>query len=255
MLGRQLQLRRHDPEFQQFSVHSWFTDVASDKGRKAGFTHIFLLPINRGWAWQIPINEVVTSVGVVTDRSAFVRSGEDMNQFFNWAIGLNPVLAERMKGSVRLRELRLDGNNSYAMERFVGDSWLMVGDAAFFVDPIFSSGVSAAMRSAKFASEAIIEALATDDLSQTLFSKYEERMRQAAEIGERLASLFYSVSPIFSRVIADSELSLQMIRLCEGEVYDSEAYESLDRLCETFEAIRKRSDHPLHKFLPEVIIP
>ena len=255
LLGRQLQLRRRNPEFQQFSVHSWFTGVGSGNGRMADYTHIFLLPINRGWAWQIPINEEVTSVGVVTDRSAFVRSGEDVNQFFNWVIGLNPVLAERMKAGVRLRELRLDGNSSYTMERFVGDGWLMVGDAAFFVDPIFSSGVSAAMRSAKFASEAIIEALATDDLSQTLFSKYEERMRQAAEIGERLASLFYSVSPIFSRVIADSELSLQMIRLCEGEVYDSAAYESLDRLCEAFEAIRKRSDHPLHKFLPEAINP
>src|SRR5262249_11792353 len=68
LLGRQLQLLRRNPELQQFSVHSWFTGVAPGKGEIADFTQIYLLPIERGWAWQIPINEEITSIGVVTDR-------------------------------------------------------------------------------------------------------------------------------------------------------------------------------------------
>ena len=40
---------------------------------------------------------------------------------------------------------------------------MLLGDAARFVDPIFSSGVSIACESARYASELIVKALETDD--------------------------------------------------------------------------------------------
>jgi FADH2 O2-dependent halogenase len=249
LLGRQLQLMKPDPEFRQFAVHSWYTGVERGNGAAADFICIHLLPIHRGWAWQIPINDEVTSVGVVTDREHFVKAGDDVDQFFHWITGLNPILAQRMKHATRLREFRLDGNYSYRMDRFVSDGWLLVGDAAFFVDPIFSSGVSVALHSAKFAAETIAQALAANDASATALAGYEQKLRAAADVWQQFVRLFYQVSPIFGRVTAESDYRLQVLRLCEGDVYDEAAGETLAQLSQEVAAIHNTPDHPLRKHL------
>jgi len=51
------------------------------------------------------------------------------------------------------------------MKSFVGNGYVMIGDAARFVDPIFSSGVSIALSSAKYASERIRCAFFKSELS------------------------------------------------------------------------------------------
>ena len=43
-----------------------------------------------------------------------------------------------------INEFKREGDYSYSMSRFAGPGYLMIGDAARFVDPIFSSGVSVA---------------------------------------------------------------------------------------------------------------
>ncbi|MEW6734450.1 MAG: ATP-binding cassette domain-containing protein [Acidobacteriota bacterium] len=236
ILGRQLKLLKPYAGFPEVAVHSWFTGVTRGRKQTADFTHIHLLPIPESWAWQIPINNEVTSIGLITQREYFVKSGEDVDQFFQWMISLNPILAQRMSGAVRLRELRMDGNFSYAMDKFVGNGWLMIGDAAFFIDPIFSSGLSTAMHSAKFAAQVIIDALAENEISCAYLSSYEHRMRQEVEIWQNLVRLFYQVAPSFARVISQSEHRKQFLRLCEGEIHDLSAHQTLAKLKDTFDA-------------------
>ena len=230
LLGRQLGLLKTEPDLSQFAVHSWFESV--DRGRRdtTDFTHIHVLPISRGWAWQIPISDKVTSVGIVTDREHYVKSGEDVVRFFKSVIGLSPLLVKRMEGARQLREFKMDGNYSYVMERFVGNGWLMVGDAAFFIDPIFSSGLSNALHSAKFAAQAIAVSLISGDVSEGKFSDYEERLRRGARVWRSFVQLFYGTALTFIRAIAESEHRLQLQRLCEGEVYDSSAEDALTKL-------------------------
>jgi ABC-type nitrate/sulfonate/bicarbonate transport system ATPase subunit/flavin-dependent dehydrogenase len=251
VLGRQLGLLKQSSDHPQFAVHSWFNNVARGDGPTAANTHIHLLPVKRGWAWQIPITDEITSVGIVSGREHHVRSGESVEQFFNWTTSLNPVLDERMRNATRLREFRLDGNYCYAMERFAGDGWLMVGDAAFFVDPIFSSGVGDAMHSAKFASEAIIEALAAGDSNASSFQPYEQKMRIGLTVWQDWVRLFYETSSIFSRVIAESENRASALRICEGEVYDEAAYEAVIQLRENFRSIEAETTHPLNRILQQ----
>ncbi len=249
LLGRQLQLLKPDPEFRQFAVHSWFRNFDRGKQATAENIHMHLLPLKRGWAWQIPINAEVTSIGVVTDREDYVKAGEDVEKFFAWTTGLNPTLSARLKNAKRLREFRLEGNYSYALSQFTGDGWMATGDAAYFVDPIFSSGMSIAMHSARFAAPVIIEALAENDVSAPQLSPYEEKMRSGAEVWRDFVRLFYDNAPIFSRVVSESEYRLQTLRLCEGEVYEASAPQTLAQLRADFAAIRQTPAHPLRKYL------
>lgn len=240
LLGRQLHRCKPDPDFQQFALHSWFAGV--DAG-KMDFTHLHLLPIHRGWAWVIPIDDKITSVGVVTDRQRFAMANHETGDFFQRTIALNPLLARRLRGATRLREFRMDGNYSYTMDKYAGDGWMLIGDAAFFVDPIFSSGVSVALHSAKFAAESIVAA--------GPLAEYEQKLRAGAGVFQDLVRLFYDVSPIFSRVVAGSDHRASVLQLCEGEVYGSTAGETLNRLKGEFEIIRKTPTHPLHGRLME----
>src|SRR4029077_17510762 len=68
LLGKQLRVKKNDPIFDQFAVHDWFENV--DKGRmdSSDYIHIYFLPVKRGWAWQIPITDEITSMGIVAEK-------------------------------------------------------------------------------------------------------------------------------------------------------------------------------------------
>jgi NitT/TauT family transport system ATP-binding protein len=254
LLGKQLGHYRQASDPSQFAVHTWFADVERGPARTAEFTHIHLLPINRGWAWQIPIDDKVTSIGIVSGREHHVKSGEDVEQFFKWTVDLNPVLGERMKNARRLREFRMDGNYCYSLEQLAGDGWLAIGDAAFFVDPIFSSGLSDALHSARFAAAAIIPALGTGDLSRNSFEAYQRKMQQGAAVWQDFVRLFYQTAPIFSQVITESADRVPVLRVCEGEVYDDAAAQAVGQLKGEFDAIQADPAHPLNLILKRAAV-
>ena len=155
LLGQQLGLKKKDPIFNQYAVHAWFDGVDKGSGQTADYIHIYFLPVERGWVWQIPITDEITSVGVVAEKEVFRQSKMDVEGYFQSHVNFNPELARAMKGARRINEFKSEGDYSYSMEKFVGNGFLMIGDAARFVDPIFSSGVSVAAHGAKFASESI----------------------------------------------------------------------------------------------------
>jgi 1H-pyrrole-2-carbonyl-[peptidyl-carrier protein] chlorinase len=152
---------------------------------------------------------------------------------------LNPVLAQRLERADRIREYRMDGNYSYEMENFVGEGWMMVGDAAFFVDPIFSSGISNAMSSAKLAAETIIRALATGDLSKASLLDYQQKIRNGAAVSQGLVRLFYDEPQTFIQLMAQSQYRDKMLRICEGDVFSETAATTLAELREVFNNMRR----------------
>jgi ABC-type nitrate/sulfonate/bicarbonate transport system ATPase subunit/flavin-dependent dehydrogenase len=253
ILGTQLKLKKKDPLFNQFAVHGWFENVHRGDAEIADFIHIHLLPVQRGWAWQIPISSTVTSVGVVIDGAAFVKAGESVDGFFAGHIALNPTLAQRMTGARRLGDFIREGNYSYVMDRLVGDSWVLVGDAARFVDPIFSSGVSVAMESAKRAAEAIRAALDSGNLKATSFASYEETIRGGVDTWREFILLFYRLPPLFFDLLKRPEARLSALRLLQGEVYDRRAAPILEEMRRAIQEVADKPGHPWRPYLsPEM---
>src|SRR6201999_3201474 len=93
--------------------------------------------------------------------------------FFWETVGSRPELHDALKKATQLRPFKEEGDYSYAMQQIVGDRFVMVGDAARFVDPIFSTGVSIALNSSRFASKDILAALAAGDFRRERFADYE----------------------------------------------------------------------------------
>jgi ABC-type nitrate/sulfonate/bicarbonate transport system ATPase subunit/flavin-dependent dehydrogenase len=252
VLGSQLRLKRNDPLFNQFAVHNWFEGVDRGADETADYIHIHVLPMPRAWVWLIPINDKVTSVGVVTEGNDFVKSAEAVEGFFARHIRSHPLLAKQMANARPLHEFTREGNYSYVMDRFAGNGWLLVGDAARFVDPVFSSGVSVAMESAKRAAEVIIKSLSRGDVSAESFTAYEQTVRAGVDIWREFINLYYQLPPLFLSLIARPEARWQLTQLLQGDVYDRTAVPILETMRKEIAVVASDPRHPWREYLTSV---
>jgi 1H-pyrrole-2-carbonyl-[peptidyl-carrier protein] chlorinase len=252
-LGRQFRLKVPDPVFNQYAIHTWFDGLdrsaLSASREQADFIFIHFLPITDTWVWQIPITETVTSVGVVTQKKHFTAARQDFEGFFWDCMGTRPELAEALRGSERVRPFRPEGDYSYAMRAICGDRWLLIGDAARFVDPIFSSGVSVAMNSARLASYDIIAAAEKGDFSKPAFGTFEGRLRRAVRNWYEFISIYYRLNILFTAFVADPRYRIDVLKMLQGDVYDNEEPVALTKMREITRQVERDPDHLWHKHL------
>ncbi|UCG22655.1 MAG: tryptophan 7-halogenase [Chloroflexota bacterium] len=252
LIGRQLRLKKIDPLFDQYAVHAWFDGVDRGHDKTADHIHIYFLPVERGWVWQIPITEEVVSVGVVAEKQVFKRSKLDWESYFDTHIRTNFNLAHAMRNARRINDFKAEGDYSYSMTKFVGDGYLLVGDAARFVDPIFSSGVSVALYSAKFAAERIEYACEHADFSEDAFRPYEERLRSGVEVWYEFIRLYYKLLPLFTRFIQSKKYRLQILQLLQGEVFDRTEVPVLDAMRDFVDTVEQTEDHVFRQQLTDI---
>jgi FADH2 O2-dependent halogenase len=255
LLGRQLKLKVKDPIFNQYAVHAWFEGVDRGDEFTAGHIHIYFLPIERGWVWQIPITETVTSMGVVLEKEAFTKVVKgDLEEFFWEQMQTNDNLADAMKNARRINEFKNEGDYSYKMSKFVGNGYMLIGDAARFVDPIFSSGVSVAMHGARNASQQIKLALEANDFSEEMLKPFETTMRAGVDIWYEFIRLHYKLLPLFTLFMQSKEYREQVHRLLQGEVYDKKEVPVLEAMRKYIDAVERTDGHLLKGHLTNVPI-
>lgn len=219
-IGRQLELRRDHPILDQFALHAWFVDVDRGKRKTASYTHVFFVPEVRGWIWQAPIDGDITSIGLVADRTVYQDSGLDVEDFFFQGLRSHPGTVKASEKAERINDLKGEVNYSYGLERVCGDGWLAIGDAAQFVDPVFSSGVSVAMHTARYAAERIVTAVESGDFSRATLVPYEQRMFAGAATWAEFVRLFYESPSTFMRFLQDPDYRPLLLGLLQGEVDD-----------------------------------
>jgi flavin-dependent dehydrogenase len=252
-LGRQFHLKVPDPVFNQYAIHSWFDGLDRSalavQREQADFIFIHFLPVTDTWVWQIPISESITSVGVVTQKKHFTTARQDWAGFFWNCMDSRPELADALRQSQRIRPFRAEGDYSYAMKSICGDRWLLIGDAARFVDPIFSSGVSVAMNSARLASYDIISAAEKGNFGKSQFDAYETKLRRAVHNWYEFISIYYRLNILFTAFVADPRYRLDVLKMLQGDVYDGEEPVALTKMREITQQVEQNPDHLWHEHL------
>ncbi len=254
LLGRQLGMKIKDPIFNQYAVHTWFEDLDRGKDETKDFIHIYFLPVERGWVWQIPITDKITSVGVVTEKDVFKEARLDLESYFYKYATTNPDMAAALQNARRVSDWKTEGDYSYSLKKYVGNGQVMIGDAARFVDPIFSSGVSIALYSAKFASERIRIAFETGDFSEATFAPYEEKLRGGADVWYEFIRLYYKLLPLFTHFIQSRDHRLQVLQLLQGEVYDRQEVPVLDAMRNYIAKVEASEGHLFKAHLMDIPI-
>ncbi|MEO8218673.1 MAG: NAD(P)/FAD-dependent oxidoreductase [Acidobacteriota bacterium] len=221
-VGSRLGSRRDEPLLKKISIFGHYRGLSGrGEGLDAGNTVIVIL--RDAWFWSIPLDAEHTSVGLVVDRD-FVKNGSlNPQQILELTIRGTPYMAGRMKSAELVGPVRTRKDFSYRMKHVVGPNYCLVGDAAGFFDPIFSTGVFMGMKTAQLASEALHAKLSTGD--ERLFARYDRSLKRAMKRYFAFISRFYrrEFLEVFLNPQARFGLLPVIVSLLAGDVFEKKS--------------------------------
>jgi FADH2-dependent halogenase len=183
-------LREIHPSLKKLAVFGHFEGVARDPGEKGGDTVIVRLEDK--WFWLIPLSREKVSVGCVMDQEEFARAKASPEEIFTRIWKNSPALCARMSNARLVSEFYTTSDFSYHNRRLASPRLLRVGDAAGFMDPIFSAGVYLACYSAQLAAQLVLDSLAAGDDGASRIKRYEKRVERAMRYYWEMVEGFYT---------------------------------------------------------------
>ncbi|MCB9745139.1 MAG: tryptophan 7-halogenase [Alphaproteobacteria bacterium] len=160
-----------------------------------------LTPLDTGWCWRIPLQSC-TSVGIVAPAAAWSkRAGKDDDKRLEGWLRSDRNLSSAMASAERTSPTRSALCQQVRLERLRGPNWAAIGDAAGFIDPALSPGVSIAMESA----HELCDALRTPHK----LDLWEQRQQRRLDVWTELVSYYYDGS-LFAAILQGEEYNVQM---------------------------------------------
>jgi flavin-dependent dehydrogenase len=205
LLAGRLNLRQMDRELKHFAVFSHFEGAWRHSGEREGDISVVLVP--GGWWWIIPLRGDRTSLGLV-GPTAMLGGRKSDDVYLDEQIERTPYLKERLGAAHRVAPVRTISDYSYVSRKLVGDRWLLVGDAAAFIDPVFSTGVYLGMIGAFRAADVADRALTNRRVDRGAFVDYERWVYRNVATYKRFVKGFYT--PEFVEVLMAPSDKLQL---------------------------------------------
>lgn len=175
------------------------------------------------WWWLIPFADGTTSVGVVA-RPERVAGLDDQAAFDTLAASTD-VHRRWLGAREQLTPLRRAADYSWTCERVAAPRALLVGDAAGFLDPVFSSGVYLAQVGGLHAAELLVDAVRDDrPLSAADQDRHSDRLRTAFGRFGGMVEQFYDGRFLETVVRARRRPNLHkaITSILAGDVFDDE---------------------------------
>lgn len=234
-------LGSYDKQIALFSqVANYQRDNGTERDEQPGNTHIFYKE-KYHWAWAIPLDEEITSVGIVVPAKYFRDTGETQADFICRELReLNKGLSERVPEPVLVDKPHVVPNYSFQVRKFAGPGYICVGDSHRFVDPIFSFGLYVAMKEAGLAAvevERYLEGEGRD--SADPFQAYMMHTERAIDMLEDMIDTFWE-NPLAFAVMAHDQFRPQVLDMFAGRIYDGMPVADRDRALEVFRRLLKR---------------
>lgn len=192
LLGTRAGVREYNPFFKNLALWSYFADA----GRldPPASTNVFSAAHAEGWCWYIPLHDGTVSVGAVVDAGRWrtrARGRTLAASYDRLIAGCAPV-ATMLRGARQTAPVRVIRDYSYSSRTFALDGALLAGDAACFIDPVFSTGVHLACLAGLLAADALDEVLAGRRAAAAAFADYDTVYRRAFERYRRFVTFFYN---------------------------------------------------------------
>lgn len=172
LLGRRDNLVQWHEDLRNIAIWTYFQGGTQLPGIDRG--NILTEYHDDGWVWVIPFGDGTRSVGFVSPYDVYSSSRMTPDEYFRSRLAVAPEAGRLLAGAVRVAGYRTTKDWSYSCRRFSGPGYLIAGDAAAFVDPLFSTGVMLAMKSAAVGAHAI-DAILSDASSEAGCQRAYER--------------------------------------------------------------------------------
>jgi flavin-dependent dehydrogenase len=182
LIGRQKNWIKVVEDLKSVAMYSYFSGcggLEAPLGR-----HVqYIVTVPQGWVWFIPVSSEVTSIGLVTRENRKFSQQEFMDIIHQYEIPFNNGKMVEIDGFCGMRYAR---DWSYECTTLSGENFMLLGDAAMFVDPILSGGVDFAVRSGANAALALLQ----PDHNAS-FAAYEQQMKKDYQAYLRMARYWY----------------------------------------------------------------
>src|SRR6266566_576744 len=188
--------REYSQFFQNIALFGYFHGGKRLPAPNSG--NILSVAFDSGWFWYIPLSDTLTSVGAVVRRDMAEKIQGDLEEALRGLIAECPMIAEYLRGATRVADgpfsqLRVRKDYSYHNTKIWRPGMVLVGDAACFVDPIFSSGVHLATYSALLAARSINSVMAGIVDEQVAFHEFERRYFREFRVFYEFLMSFYDL--------------------------------------------------------------
>ncbi|MCI0343064.1 MAG: tryptophan 7-halogenase [Planctomycetales bacterium] len=181
LLSKRVGGRHRDPLLDRCGVFAHWSAYESSVGPEGGDPgDIVIVTTAGGWWWMIPFSDGAVSVGIVMPSARFQsRGGTSLADLYDSLVEATPEVKGRLRAARRSTDVYAIGDYSYKTGTISGDGFVLVGDAACFLDPVFSTGVLLATTSGELAAETIAGCLARKGrVDRSDFRGYEETYRR-----------------------------------------------------------------------------
>jgi len=186
----------------------------------------FLKELAPGYLWIFPLPGNQANVGIGLRSDIIAKKRIHLEKLFHQCLQNNRYLKERLISANQLTEcqgfpLALGGST----QDLSGDNYLLTGDAANLIEPLFGEGIGHAMYSGKFAAEQAIECINSNNFSAMFIKKYDHSIYQKLGSTLRFSKMMHQIAfyPkmmnfIFNRVSKDEHLRLMLSQLINGNM-------------------------------------
>jgi flavin-dependent dehydrogenase len=222
MLSNKFRWRARDPKLKKAVLYSYYKGAHREPDLNGGATLVLRTAHGSGgWFWYIPLENDITSVGIVANPEYLVKGrGRDLAKIFLEEVEKCESCRRRVAGAERVEKIYSILDYSYRSERCAGDGFILIGDAYGFLDPIYSSGVLLALKMAELAADAIHDAFANNDFSAERLGQFQPMLDNGIESMRKLVYAFYSEDFSFSRFLQKHpDQRVNIINLLIGNVF------------------------------------
>lgn len=232
----------------QIAIFSHIKNFARDEDTdhadvKSTNTHIFYTR-KYHWAWGIPVDQEVTSVGIVVPAAYFRDKKESKRDFYVRELReLNPGLARRAEDAELVEDVHVIPNYSFQVAGFTGPGYICVGDSHRFVDPIFSFGLYVAIQESKVAVNAAVDYIdaggVTAGNGKNPFGDYMIEVEKGIDVLEDMIDTFWENPLAFAHMV-HSLYREPMLDVFSGRIYEHSLHKGRDEAMVAFRKLLKR---------------
>jgi halogenation protein CepH len=188
--------RQYSDFFRNLALFGYFEDGKRLPDPNSG--NILCVAFDSGWFWYIPLSPTMTSVGAVVHRELAGKIQGDPDGMLQKLIEECPLIADYLADARRVTDgeygrARVRKDYSYHQTKFWRPGLVLIGDAACFVDPVFSSGVHLATYSALLAGRSINSTMEGAVDEETAFLEFEARYRREYGVFYEFLVSFYEM--------------------------------------------------------------
>ncbi len=219
VLPRLLDLDKPSEIPKHSSIFTHVKDAKRPEGREGTIITFDIVSLDT-WLWVIPFSNGYTSIGYVGPTEYLESFEGDNTQKLGEMMKLSDYYYDRFEGLEYEFEPKIIKNIAKSVKKLYGDGFVLTGNSAEFLDPVFSSGVTFATESALQASKLIAKQLQGETVDWE--TDYAEHMKEGVNVFSTYVKEWYTgnLQTIFFDSNENPVIKAQICAVLAGYVWD-----------------------------------